>query len=50
MKRIGLLDGWLAERFDEMGVLQFKDYDADAVLESLIMGTDPPTPDMRAAG
>ena len=50
MKKIGLLNGWLEERFDEMGVLQFKDYDADAVLESLIMGTDPPPPDMQAAG
>ena len=38
MKKVGLLDGWLAERFAGMNVLQFKDYDADAVLESLMLG------------
>ncbi|MBI3992554.1 MAG: ferritin-like domain-containing protein [Candidatus Lambdaproteobacteria bacterium] len=38
MRKVGLLDGWLAERFAEMDVLHFKDYDADAVLESLILG------------
>ena len=51
MKRVGLLDGWLAERFDEMDVLRFKDHDADAVLESLISGADVFTnPDPGATG
>ena len=50
MKKIGLLEGWLAERFDEMGVLMFKDYDADAVLDSLIAGNAPPPPEIQAAG
>lgn len=49
MQRIGLLEGWLAERFEEMNVLQFKDFDADAVLNSLIMGVDPGTAEDPAA-
>jgi len=40
MQRIGLLDGWLEERFAEWNVLQFKNYDADAVLQALINGAD----------
>ncbi len=44
MKKIGLLEGWLEERFAEMEVLHFKDYDSDAVLESLIQGADAPLP------
>ena len=40
MKKIGLLDGWLEEKFAEMQVLQFQDFDADAVLQSLINGSD----------
>ena len=40
MKKIGLLDGWLAERFEEMQVLQFKDFDNDAVIQALINGTE----------
>ena len=47
MKKIGLLEGWLAERFAEMEVLHFKDYDADAVLDSLIMGTSDVSPPVR---
>lgn len=50
MKKIGLLEGWLAERFAEMDVLHFKDYDADAVLESLIMGTSDVSPPSRQTG
>ena len=50
MKKIGLLDGWLAERFAEMEVLHFKDYDADAVLESLMMGTSDYSPPSRRTG
>ena len=41
IKKIGLLEGWLEERFAEMQVLQFKDYDSDAVLHSLIAGDSP---------
>ncbi len=50
MKKAGLLDGWLAERFAEMEVLHFKDYDADAVLESLINGTSDYSPPAQQAG
>lgn len=50
MKKVGLLDGWLAERFAEMDVLHFKDYDADAVLESLILGTSDISPPNSQAG
>ena len=50
MKKVGLLDGWLAERFAEMDVLHFKDYDADAVLESLILGTSDVSPPNSQAG
>ena len=42
MQKVGLLDGWLEQQFADMGVLQFRDYDADAVLESLIAGTGLP--------
>lgn len=38
IKRIGLLDGWLKEKFDEMGVLALQDFDSDALLESYIYG------------
>ncbi|MCZ6532892.1 MAG: ferritin-like domain-containing protein [SAR324 cluster bacterium] len=50
MKKIGLLDGWLAERFAEMEVLHFKDYDADAVLASLIDGTSENSPSQQQSG
>jgi len=42
MQKVGLLDGWLEQRFAEMGVLQFRDWDSDAILESLINGVQPP--------
>jgi hypothetical protein len=50
MKKVGLLGGWLEERFAEMEVLHFKDYDADAVLESLIGGDSDYSPEPRQAG
>ncbi len=50
MNKIGLLDGWLAERFAEMEVLHFKDYDSDAVLESLITGTSDYSPPGQRTG
>jgi hypothetical protein len=50
MQKIGLLDGWLAERFAEMEVLHFKDYDSDAVLESLITGTSDYSPPNQQTG
>jgi hypothetical protein len=50
MKKCGLLDGWLAERFAEMEVLHFKDYDADAVLESLINGSSEYSPSQPQSG
>ena len=49
MKKVGLLNGWLEERFAEMEVLHFKDYDADAVLNSLIDGSSDYSPDQEAA-
>ncbi len=47
MNKIGLLGGWLEERFAEMEVLHFRDYDADAVLDSLIHGTHAASPAAR---
>ena len=49
MKKAGLLNGWLEERFAEMEVLKFKDYDADAVLNSLIVGSSEHSPDVQQA-
>lgn len=49
MAKVGLLDGWLEERFQEMDVLHFRDHDADAVLERLIAGTDAAAPGARSA-
>ena len=40
LKRVGLLEGWLAERLAEMDLLRYKDFDADAVLNQLIRGED----------
>jgi len=49
MQKVGLLDGWLEERFAEMEVLHFRDYDADAVLQSLISGTNAASPETKSA-
>ena len=49
MQKVGLLTGWLEERFAEMEVLHFRDYDADAVLESLIRGTNAASPEYKSA-
>jgi ribonucleotide reductase beta subunit family protein with ferritin-like domain len=49
MEKVGLLNGWLEARFAEMEVLQFRDLDADAVLESLISGTNAASPQARSA-
>ena len=49
MQKVGLLSGWLEERFAEMQVLHFRDYDADAVLESLINGDNPASPGQQRA-
>ena len=48
MQKVGLLNGWLEDRFREMEVLHFRDFDSDAVLESLISGVTPAT-DMAGA-
>jgi len=50
LKKVGLLNGWLEERFAEMEVLHFKDYDSDAVLESLITGTSDYSPPGQRTG
>lgn len=41
LEKVGLLNGWLEQRFAEMEVLQFRNVDSDAVLESLISGVVP---------
>ena len=50
MKKIGLLDGWLAEKFAEMQVLQFQDIDSDAILQSLINGAEIESPVSKLSG
>ncbi|MEE8396820.1 MAG: ferritin-like domain-containing protein, partial [bacterium] len=50
MKKIGLLDGWLEERFAEMEVPRYRDFDSDAILESLIGGGGEAAAAARMAG
>ena len=38
MKKIGLLDGFLAEKYAEMGILGLQDFDSDGLLRSYIEG------------
>jgi hypothetical protein len=40
MKKIGLLEGFLAEKFAEMGILQLQDFDTEGLLNSYIYGKD----------
>jgi hypothetical protein len=40
MKKIGLLDGFLAEKFGEMGILQLQDFDTEGMLHRYIYGGD----------
>ena len=38
MKKIGLLDGFLAEKYGEMGILQLQDFDTECMLNKYIYG------------
>ena len=38
MKKIGLLSGFLEQKFDEMGILGLQDFDSDKLLQSYIEG------------
>ncbi|HUJ76250.1 MAG TPA: ferritin-like domain-containing protein [bacterium] len=40
MKKIGLLPGFLEQKFAEMGILQLQDFDTDGMLHSYIYGKD----------
>jgi len=40
MKKIGLLDGFLAEKYGEMGILQLQDFDTEGMLHRYIYGGD----------
>jgi hypothetical protein len=40
MKKIGLLDGFLAEKYGEMGILQLQDFDTEGLLNKYIYGGD----------
>ena len=49
MKKIGLLDGFLEEKYAEIGILQLQDFDTEAFLQSYIDGDNSLAAD-RAAG
>jgi len=38
IKKIGLLDGFLAEKFGEIGILQLQDFDTEGLLNKYIYG------------
>ena len=38
MKKIGLLSGFLEEKFSEMGILALQDFDSEGLLQSYIEG------------
>lgn len=40
IKRIGLLDGFLAEKFTEMGIMKYQDLDSQKIIDSLIAGEE----------
>jgi hypothetical protein len=40
IKKIGLLDGFLAEKYNEMGILQLQDFDTEGMLNRYIYGGD----------
>ena len=48
MKKIGLLDGFLAEKFAEMGILQLQDFDTEGLLNKYIYGADSLEADQKA--
>ena len=42
MKKIGLLDGFLQEKYDEIGILHLQDFDTAGLLQSYIEGENNP--------
>jgi ribonucleotide reductase beta subunit family protein with ferritin-like domain len=50
MKKIGLLDGFLAEKYGEMGILQLQDFDTEGLLNSYIYGKDSLEADQQKEG
>ncbi|MCZ6473133.1 MAG: ferritin-like domain-containing protein [SAR324 cluster bacterium] len=47
MKKIGLLNGFLEQKFGEMGILALQDFDSDALLQSYIAGDNSPAADRK---
>ena len=45
MKKIGLLDGFLQEKYDEIGILHLQDFDTAGLLQSYIEGENNPAAD-----
>jgi hypothetical protein len=50
MKKIGLVEGFLAEKYAEMGILQLQDFDTEGLLNSYIYGKDSLEADQKADG
>jgi len=50
MKKIGLVDGFLAEKYAEMGILQLQDFDSEGLLNKFIYGADSLEADQKAEG
>lgn len=49
MKKIGLLEGFLEEKFAEMGILHLQDFDTEGLLNSFIEGQGDPGANIHAA-